>query len=167
MYILLLVSDLHPRIVWMTCPGRSCAFCNLILTSETGRRRCAKSWAALAEGTDSAPRFHHCHAGLLYARTFINVDGKPLAAVIAGQALTDTDPSERQPEQLAELAEACAILLSRLQETYAMIHRLDHTHMDKVLHLLGILGVAASRVGSERQRLTAKLDRIAVIIMDR
>jgi excisionase family DNA binding protein len=144
-----------------------CAFCHLILASEAGRRRCVKSWAALADGLDSAPRLHRCHAGLLYARTTIRVEDKPLAAVIAGQALSETDPAEGQPERLAELAEACALPLPHLQEAYPTIHRLDHVRLDKMLHLLRILGVAACRIGSERQRLVAKLDRIAEITRER
>lgn len=146
--------------------SNGCAFCDLIWASKTGRQRCARSWAALAEGVDSAPRLHRCHAGLLYARTIIHVDNKPLAAVIAGQALSDTDPDEGQPERLAELAEVCSIPLPRLQEAYTTIHRLDHAHLDKMLHLLRILGVAACRIGGERQRLVAKLDRIAQITME-
>ena len=145
----------------------SCAFCNLILASETGRQRCSRSWAALAQGVDGAPRLHRCHAGLLYARATIHVDGRPLGAAIAGQALSDSDPAQMDPEQLAELAKACAIPLPRLQEVCATIHRLDRARLDKMLHLLMILGVAASRIGSERQRLVAKLDRIAQITMER
>jgi len=155
--------DGHP----LTKITNSCAFCNLILASETGRQRCTRSWAALAEGVDSAPRLHRCHAGLLYSRTSINVDNRPLATVIAGQALSETDPAEGQPEQLAELAETCAVPLPRLQEAYLTIHRLNRAHLDKMLHLLMILGVAASRIGSERQRLVAKLDRIAQITMEK
>jgi excisionase family DNA binding protein len=151
--------DGHP----LTEFTNSCDFCNLILASETGRQHCSRSWAALADGADSAPRLHHCHAGLLYSRTIILVDGKPLAAVIAGQALADTDPAQGQPQRLAELSEACGIPLPRLQAAYATIHRLDHAHVDKMLHLLGILGIAACRIGSERQRLVSKLDRIAQI----
>jgi excisionase family DNA binding protein len=143
-----------------------CAFCDLIRSSEAGRRRCTRSWAALADGVDSAPRLHRCHAGLLYSRTIIHVDNKPLAVVVAGQALSDADPSVGQPERLAELADACAIPLARLQDAYSTIHRLNHAQLDKMLHLLKILGVAACRIGSERQRLTAKLDRIAQITME-
>ena len=144
----------------------SCAFCNLILASAAGRQRCAKSWAALADGIDSAPRLHRCHAGLLYARTTIHVDGVPLAAVFAGQALSDADPAQAQPQRFAELAEACALPLPRLQEAYPTIHRLDRAQMDKMIHLLRILGLAACRIGSERQRLVAKLDRISQITME-
>jgi excisionase family DNA binding protein len=143
-----------------------CAFCKLILASEAGRRRCVKSWAALADRVDSATRLHRCHAGLLYARTTIHVDGKPLAAVIGGQALSDTDLAQGLPERLEELGAACALPLPRLQEAYPTIHRLDRVRLDKMLHLLRILGVAACRIGNERQRLVAKLDRIAEISME-
>jgi excisionase family DNA binding protein len=146
--------------------SNTCGFCNMILASETGRQRCARSWASLADGFDGAPRLHRCHAGMMYARTFIHVDSKPLAAAIAGQVLSDADPAEAQPERLAELAEACAIPLSHLQEAYPRIPRLDHAQLDRMLHLLKILGVAACRIGSERQRLVTKLDRIAQITME-
>ena len=144
-----------------------CACCDLIQASDAGRQRCGRSWAALAEGVDSAPRIHRCHAGLLYSRTIIHVANKPLAAVIAGQALSDTDPVQAQTGRLAELAEACAIPLARLQEAYPTIHRLDHAQQDRMIHLLTILGVAACRIGSERQRLVDKLDRIAEITIGR
>ncbi|MCX6031916.1 MAG: PocR ligand-binding domain-containing protein [Chloroflexi bacterium] len=143
-----------------------CAFCSLILDSEAGRQRCVKSWAALADGTNSAPRLRHCHAGLRLARATIHVEGNPLAAVVAGQALSEADPADGQLEQLAELAGACGLSLPRLQEAYSTIRRLGHAHLDKMLRLLGILGVAASRIGSERQRLVSKLDRIAQITME-
>ena len=143
-----------------------CAFCDLILASDTGRQRCTKSWAALTRGPDSAPHLHRCHAGLVYARAIIRVDGMPVGAVIAGQALSNSDPAEMDPEQLVELARVCAVPLLRLQDACATIHRLNRAQRDKTLQLLGILGVAASRIGSERQRLAAKLDRIAQITME-
>ncbi|MCX6028811.1 MAG: PocR ligand-binding domain-containing protein [Chloroflexi bacterium] len=155
-----------PEVQPLTDFTNGCAFCDLILASEEGHRRCLKSWAALAGGVDSAPRLHRCHAGLLYARTIIHVEDQPLAAVIAGQALSDTDPAEERPERLAELAEACGLPLSRLQEAYPTIHRLDHAHLDKMLHLLRILGVAACRIGAERKRLISKLDRIAQLVLE-
>jgi excisionase family DNA binding protein len=143
-----------------------CSFCNLSVASEVGHRRCAKSWAALSDGMDSAPRLHRCHAGLAYARTTIHVEGKPLAAVIAGQVIYDDEAQHGQPERLAELASACAIPLASLDAAYSSIHRLDHAGMNKMLHLLAILGVAACRIGAERQRLVAKLDKIAQITME-
>jgi excisionase family DNA binding protein len=147
--------------------SNTCAFCSLILASATGRQRCSRWWTALADGVDGSPRLHRCHAGLTYSRASIHVDGRPLAAVIAGQAMLDTESPEPDHERLAELAAACDIPLSRLEETYATIHRLDRAHMDRMLHLLRILGLAACRIGSERQRLVNKLDRIAQITTER
>ncbi len=150
----------------LTDVTNSCAFCSLILSSEAGRQRCIKSWATIVDGSDSAARFHRCHAGLLYARTTIQVAGKPLAAVVAGQVLSEAEMAEGRPEQLAELAQDCGLALPKLQEAYPTIHRLDHAGLDKTLHLLKILGVAACRIGSERQRLVSKLERIALITME-
>jgi ligand-binding sensor protein len=146
--------------------SNSCSFCDVILSSEAGRRRCAGSWAGLADGMDSAPRLHRCHAGLLYARTTIHVDGRALATVIAGQALSNSDHDQSNPQHLVELASACALPLARLEAAYPTIHRLDHASQDKMLHLLRILGLAACRIGNERQRLVSKLDRIAQITME-
>lgn len=140
-----------------------CEFCAMIRSTETGSRLCSQSWARLADGQDSHPRLHRCHAGLLYARTTIYVDGKPLAAVVAGQAVSDSEYAAGPTEALASVAAACALPLPRLQAAFATVHHLDQRQMDKALHLLRILGVAACRIGSERQRLVSKLDRIAEI----
>jgi len=145
---------------------RSCAFCKLVLSSDEGRRRCTRSWAALAGGTNGTPRMHTCHAGLGYAHTTIHVDGRPLATVIAGQVVTENGAAKAPSLQFAELAEACSVPLSLLNDAYAAVRRLDHEGQARVLHLLGILGVAACRIGNERQRLVAKLDRIAQITME-
>ncbi len=150
----------------LTDVTNGCAFCNLVLGSEDGRRRCLKSWAALAGGVDNTPRLRRCHAGLLYARTIVHVEGSPLAAVIAGQALSDADPAEKQPERLAELAEACDLSPAHLQEAYSSISRLDHARQDKMLRLLSTLGVAAGCISAEHQRLVSKLARIAQITME-
>lgn len=143
-----------------------CPFCKLILSSDAGRLRCIRSWATLADGAAGAPRMHHCHAGLGYARVTIHVESAPLATVIAGQVVADTDATLSQSQDLAELAEACALPLPSLREAYATVYRLDHDRQAKMLHLLGILGVAACRIGNERQRLVAKLDRISQITME-
>jgi excisionase family DNA binding protein len=145
--------------------NNDCAFCRLVLSSEVGRQRCVRSWAGLADGMHNAARLHRCHAGLLYACTTIHVDSQPLAAVVGGQRLSDSDPGEGP--RLPELAKATGLSPQELQEAYRSIPRLGQADLDKMLHLLSILGVAACRIGSERQRLVAKLDRIAEITLER
>ena len=88
------------------------------------------------------------------------------ACHIAGQVVTENGAAKAPSLQFAELAEACSVPLSLLNDAYAAVRRLDHEGQARVLHLLGILGVAACRIGNERQRLVAKLDRIAQITME-
>ncbi len=52
----------------LTKISNSCRFCDLILSSESGRQACVASWRELSAQSDTQPRFTTCHAGLQYAR---------------------------------------------------------------------------------------------------
>lgn len=147
--------------------SNDCEFCRLVRSSEVGRRRCEHTWATLAGCMDNAARLHRCHAGLVYGRTTIHVDGQPLATVIGGQALNDDEEAGLQARRMGELAAATGLSLDALAEAHRTVRRPGEADFDRMLHLLGILGVAACRIGNERQRLVAKLDAIASITQDR
>jgi excisionase family DNA binding protein len=50
-----------------------CAFCSLILASDSGKQACIASWRKLATQPEVRPRFVTCHAGLHYARARIEI----------------------------------------------------------------------------------------------
>ena len=74
-----------------------CAFCSLILGSESGKQACIASWKKLASQPEVSPRFVTCHAGLHYARARIEIGGTLVAMVVAGQFYASPpDPAEEQ-----------------------------------------------------------------------
>ena len=62
----------------LTDISNSCDFCNLILSTDEGRRRCMDAWQFLGHG-----QIHPCHAGLLRVSAPIEVGGRQVA-VTAG-----------------------------------------------------------------------------------
>jgi excisionase family DNA binding protein len=55
---------------------------------------CAEEWRMLAESPDPRPHFRPGHLGFLCARSFVWVDGRPLAMVLAGGVAPDGDASD-------------------------------------------------------------------------
>lgn len=87
----------------------SCAFCNLILASPSGRARCQASWRELAEQTGPQPHAEVCHAGLTYACAPITVQGKRIAIIFVGQFAVRERSCVDSREHLARVASACAV----------------------------------------------------------
>lgn len=75
----------------LTPISNSCAFCDLILGTSQGYRRCVGSWRSLADQREQKPRLRQCHAGLLYARGRIEVEDEFVAMTFAGQIVVDGD----------------------------------------------------------------------------
>ncbi len=73
----------------LTPISNSCAFCDLILGTSQGYRRCVGSWRSLAGQREQKPRLRQCHAGLLHARGRIEVEDEFVAMTFAGQIVVD------------------------------------------------------------------------------
>lgn len=91
-------------------------FCQLIQDSPSGRKACMQSWQQLVENPDKDPEFAPCHAGLQYARGYIEVENAPIAMIVAGQFYVQ--PSDETEE---------AIRLKRL----AAVHGIDHRKLSE------------------------------------
>ncbi len=140
--------------------SNSCAFCDLILSTPAGARRCAASWRALASQERRQPMLQCCHAGLFYARSRIEVEDEFIAMVFAGQVVVDDDRSD-VTARLDSLAQACHISPTRLKRTMPSIRSLDGEQSRKLIALLDRLGEALSDIGRERLTLLRKLRYIA------
>ncbi len=97
----------------LTAFSNSCAFCNLVLSSETGRRGCVASWQRLATQEERqrhpAPSLAACHAGLQYARARIELGGELAAMLIAGQFYAEAPVEQEEQERIKRLAEKYGI----------------------------------------------------------
>ncbi len=147
----------------LTDISNSCRFCNLILESEPGRKGCVASWRKLAQEPVRQPHFVNCHAGLQYARARIEVDGNPVAIVIAGQFyLTPPDRTE-ETERVNKLATSFGIDAKALADAAEEIRVLDHRHEEQIGGWLQEVAGTFEQVAHERAELMSRLQNIAHI----
>lgn len=158
--VAVVATDLHGAPITEFC--NSSQFCNLILGTAAGRKKCEACWADLSQHSRQAPKLYRCHAGLYYARGLIEVDGKALGLVIAGQVARKSY-SEDEAAALKLLAQSCAIPVSQLRASYPTVHFLDDAQVQKLLRIMETMATAVCRIGHERQKLISRLDRIAAI----
>ncbi len=144
----------------LIAPSHSCEFCDLILASEEGRRRCMASWARLNQAAPS-PHIERCHAGLCYARGRVEVGGDFLGMVFAGQFVTAVQEREQLISRSGTLAREYHIPAPQLRAAAHAIPVIEPTRADKVLHLLGKLAATLSGIGERRLELLTRLRQVA------
>lgn len=136
-------------------------FCNLILSTESGRQACINSWRKLANQHESAPRFVTCHAGLHYARARIELDDTPISMLVTGQFyITAPDPDEVK-QRVAKLAQLHGLEEAELARTAAELPILNPQKQEKITHWLEKLAGTFSLIGRERANMLDRLRRIA------
>ena len=147
----------------LTYVSNSCAFCDLILATEEGRRRCTAAWSRLAEpgwraSTERPGQLRTCHAGLLCASAPVQVGGQWMANFAACQFVA-------QPLKINLLALATDLGLaeSDLQAAAASIRRAPEPTMARISGLVEQVAVTLGQIGQERLGLVSRLRRIAEI----
>ena len=146
----------------MTEISNSCDFCDLILGTPQGFSRCSASWETLASQKERKPRLLRCHAGLLYARSRIELEHEFVAMVFAGQIVVENDLAVAR-NGVRELAEACGIEPAELHNGLSSVPSLSTRRAQQLVTLLGRMGETLSGVGRERLLLLRKLHHIAEI----
>jgi excisionase family DNA binding protein len=138
--------------------SNSCSFCNLILSHERGRQRCAESWRQQAGG-----QVRPCHAGLLCVSVPVAVRGQPVAITAACQ-FTTLGPSGAEPAQqpdVRELAANLQLVEAELQAAMSSVRRIRVNDLDRVSRLLRRVADTFSEIGQERLNLLGRLEKIA------
>ncbi len=143
--------------------SNSCAFCNLILSSERGRARCEASWKKLADQTEQQPRLEKCHAGLTYARGRVVVENAFVAMFFVGQFVVNSATEFRSRAHLVRTAGDCNVDEKALIKAAQSIRILQKNRAENLLGLLQMVADTFSRIGQERQELLARLKRVAEI----
>ncbi len=138
-----------------------CAFCSLILATEEGQKRCRSSWEKLADETEKHPRLEKCHAGLTYARAWINVGGAPVAMIFGGQFVVGRWRSGDSPEYIARMARDCQLDREPLRKATRDIRVLTKDRAEQLLHLLQLVANTFSTIGQERLDLLTRLKKVA------
>ena len=143
--------------------SNSCAFCDLIRSTDQGRARCQASWKKLATQTERRPHLERCHAGLTYARGRVMVQNNFVAMFFVGQFLVDDRKSFGTPTHLAQVAKACAIDATKLARTVPQVQIIPNARAKRLLHLIQLMADTYSQLGEERLVLTNRLKQVAEI----
>lgn len=149
-----------------TAVSHPCRFCQMILNTEAGRRRCMASWRESRSSAlvGSAARPATCHAGLNYLAARIEVRGRVVAAIHAGQFLAGaSEPSRSDEEFLAALATATGLSAGALARALADVPRLDEARLGQTFRLLQRVAGTLAEMATERLSLVDRLHRIAEI----
>lgn len=144
----------------LTSVSNSQEFCDLILSTEEGRQRCAASWKSLDKGTLGT-----CHVGLLCGGCRIKVGGRAVAISVGCQFTAQ--PSEEildtwQPN-LPNLAAELGLSESKLQAAVRSVRALLPEQMARLPKLLRQVAATFAEIGQERLALLDRLRRIAEI----
>jgi excisionase family DNA binding protein len=140
-----------------------CAFCSLILASESGKQACIGSWRKLATQPEVRPRFVTCHAGLHYARARIEIGGTLVAMFVAGQFYASPpDPSEAK-QRIHTLATTHTIDARGLTEAAREIPIADKRKEAQIGTWMEKIARTFEHFGKERSDMMSRLRRIADI----
>ncbi len=144
----------------LTAVSRPCAFCDAIMSTEEGRRRCSASWQALA-GASAASDPIPCHAGLGYLVHQVNVNGETSASVMLGQLLTAPFAPADVERRAQELAQACGLPSESLRDALVKLSVQSRETLDRSGRLLCLTARTFEEIGQERMQLLGRLQRIA------
>ncbi len=148
----------------LTTISNSCRFCNLLLDTEAGQQRCITSWREAVGRSGGSLQLITCHTGLHYAWGRIEVQGRVVAAVHAGQFLTDLpDEDNGWRTRIAELSAITGVPERQLHEALPGVRLLNQERAEQVPRLVQQVAATFSKIGEERLSLLSRLHRIAEI----
>lgn len=142
----------------LTRVSNSCEFCNLILSTGEGRRRCAEDWKSVANG-----QIRSCHAGLLCVSSPIEVSGGPVAISVGCQFAVEPSNGDLlawQPD-LPALAADLGLAGEELQAAAASVRLVSADYLPRVSRLLRRVAETFAEIGQERLSLISRLQNIA------
>ena len=141
--------------------SNACAFCRLILSSESGRQACMASWRELAAKPEHRTQFVSCHAGLQYARARIEVDGNFVAMLVSGQFHAKAPAPDEEAATVRRLAAAHGLDEQALAEAARQLPVLSQKNQARLGGWLEAVAHTFEEIGHERSELMRRLKRIA------
>ncbi len=135
----------------LTDISNSCDFCNLILSTDEGRRRCAGAWRSVGNG-----HVHPCHAGLLCVSAPVEVGGEPVAITAGCQFAEDAWQTD-----LARLALDLGLDEAVLQAAAKAVRAVPVDFLPRASQVLRRIAETFSEIGEERLSLLSRLQHIA------
>ena len=136
-------------------------FCKLMLSNTAGQQACQATWRKAAQHVTGEAQYLTCHAGMNYTRTTIEMDGQPIAMMIAGQFFTQPPDPEKQARRLEDLSARYEIPLSQLKELAAKIPVIKRSQQDQLLEWAPKVAGTVQSMLCERSDLMSRLQQIA------
>ncbi len=145
----------------LTEVSHGCDFCQTVLSSNEGQRRCSVFWKGLDQG-----KVDTCHAGLLGVGNRITTKGNWVATVVSCQL--DFQPGEGHDEagwreNLSKLASELDLPEKSLRATASGVRTIRPDGLPRVSRLVKQVADTFSKIGEERLALLGRLERIAEI----
>ena len=140
-----------------------CAFCSLILGSESGKEACITSWRKLATQPEVKPRFVTCHAGLHYARARVEIGDTLVAMFVAGQFYASAPDSTEEKERIRLLAATHGIDEGQLANAAREVPVVDARKEAQIGIWMEKIAGTFEHFGKERSEMMSRLRRIADI----
>jgi excisionase family DNA binding protein len=134
--------------------------CRKILDSEKGHRACVASWRSLAESHAGSGSFKHCHAGLEYSCSRIQVHGHDTHLLIAGQFYTQPPSKAEEHARLAAVEARLDLEPGSLQAVASTIPVLEPRMSSRIGHWLSRVANSFCQIGEERLDLISRLRQI-------
>ncbi len=143
----------------LTRASHPCAFCDAVLSTAEGRRRCAETWRAGAGA--SSPVVRPCHAGLRCVSVLVRAGGSPVAVFSACQFAEANGAGEGGIPDVRPLAAALGLDAEDLMARRAAVRALGPSEVSRVARLVQRMSVTLAEIGDERLALLGRLERIA------
>jgi excisionase family DNA binding protein len=142
--------------------SNSCRFCNMILSTDSGREACNNSWKNLRFANNGKPVFNTCHAGLKYSGANITIDGINSAKLITGQYYISNPPTDNI-NYIKKLASKYGLDSRELISASKEIKVLDEGTKGVMAKWLLKIARSFEMMANERKELLKKLKNIAEI----
>jgi excisionase family DNA binding protein len=145
--------------------SNSCPLCDLILSTDEGRRRCGASWLVIEGDALFPPPIRVCHAGLLCASARVKVGGEWVVNVAGCQfvARSSREVDRRWQANLSTLAVDLGLDERELRAAAKGVRSLAQDQLPRASRLLQRVADTFSEIGEERLKLVGRLQRIAEI----
>jgi excisionase family DNA binding protein len=136
-------------------------FCSLILNNPSGRKACIASWKKMADNQDKNPEFVPCHAGLQYARGYIEVEDDSVAMIVAGQFYAELPDPIEEKNRLRNLSKTHGLDLEQLSKAAQSIPQVDGRKQAQFEIWLQEVADTFSEIGSEKAEVLKRLKAIS------
>jgi len=145
----------------LTHVSHACSFCQVMLSSPSGREACQTSWQTFARNSAGGAKYFTCHAGLQYIGSPVNDKGQPVGLFLTGQFYWQPPDPREQSERVRRLSSAHALPFEGLQQAAADIPTIAPAQQALVETWPKAAARAVQSILTERTGFVERLQQIA------